>query len=84
MKTQCNATACEIRLKGHLGPNTLTWFEGFTAEHSPDGETILRGSLVDQAALSGVLSRIFDLGLSLTSFRELSQDSAAAGEKVGS
>ena len=79
MKTQCNATACEIRLKGHLGPNTLTWFEGFTAEHSPDGETILRGSLV-----SGVLSRIFDLGLSLTSFRELSQDSAAAGEKVGS
>lgn len=62
----------------------MTWFEGFTAEHSPDGETILRGSLVDQAALSGVLSRIFDLGLSLTSFRELSQDSAAAGEKVGS
>ena len=84
MKTQGTATAYEIRLKGHLGPNTLTWFEGFAAEHSPDGETILRGPLVDQAALSGVLSRILDLGLSLTSFRDLGEVQALAGASADS
>jgi len=84
MKTQGSATAYEIRLKGHLGPNTLTWFDGFTAEHTADGETILRGPLVDQAALSGVLSRIFDLGLSLTSFRALGQDQPTAGARADS
>lgn len=78
MKTQGNATAYEIRLKGHLGPNTLIWFEDFTAEHTFAGETILQGPIADQAALSGVLSRILDLGLSLTSFRQLGQDQAGA------
>jgi len=84
MKTQSAATAYEIRLKGHLGPNTLTWFESFAAEHSPDGETILRGPLVDQAALSGVLSRILDLGLSLTSFRALGEVQTLAGASADS
>lgn len=74
METQSNATSYEIRLKGHLGPNALIWFEDFTAEHTPDGETILRGPIVDQAALNGILTRIFDLGLSLTLCRQLGQD----------
>ena len=81
MKTQGNATAYEIQLKGHLGLNTLIWFEDFTAEYTPAGETILRGPIVDQAALSGILSRILDLGLSLTSFRALGQDQASAGAR---
>ncbi len=84
MKIEDNATACEIRLKGYLGPGTLVWFEDFTVEHSPDGETILRGSIADQAALSGILTRILDLGLTLTSFRELGQDHASAGASVDS
>lgn len=84
MKTQGNATAYEIRLKGHLGPNTLIWFEDFTAEYTPAGETILLGPIVDQAALSGILSRILDLGLSLTSFRQLSQDQASADASADS
>jgi hypothetical protein len=74
MKTQSNALLYEIRLKGHLGENTLVWFEGFSAEYSPDGETILRGPIVDQAALGGILARIGDLGLSLTLFRQLNEE----------
>ncbi|MBE2200763.1 MAG: hypothetical protein IAE79_19275 [Anaerolinea sp.] len=42
--------------------------------YSPDGETILRGPIVDQAALNGILKRTFDLGLSLTLFRQLGKE----------
>ncbi len=73
MKTQSDATVYEIRLKGQLGPNTLVWFETFEAEYSPEGETILRGPIVDQAALAGVLARIFNLGLSLTLLRQVDE-----------
>lgn len=74
METQSDAPVYEIRLKSHLGHNTLVWFEDFTVEYSPDGETILRGPIVDQAALAGLLARICNLGLSLTLFRQLSQE----------
>lgn len=74
MKTQNDAIIYEIRVKGHLGQNTLIWFEGFNVDYSPDGETILRGPIVDQAALDGILTRICDLGLSLTLFRQLGKE----------
>lgn len=74
MKTQNDAIVYEIRLKGHLGPNALVWFEDFAVEYSSEGETILRGPIVDQAALEGILTRICDLGLSLTLFRQLSKE----------
>jgi hypothetical protein len=71
MKTQSDAPVYEIRFKGHLGPNTLVWFENFNVAYSPDGETILYGPILDQAALDGILARICDLGLSLTLFRQM-------------
>ena len=74
MKTQNNITVCEIRIKGHLGQNTLIWFEDLNAEYSPDGETILRGPIIDQAALQGILTRICDLGLELTLFRRMEEE----------
>jgi hypothetical protein len=74
MKTESDGIVYEIRLKGHLGQNTLVWFEDFTVEHSPAGETILRGPIVDQAALAGILARICDLGLSLTLFRQVGKE----------
>lgn len=64
----------EIHLRGHLGQNTLIWFEDFKVEYSADGETILRGPIVDQAALNGILKRVVDLGLSLTLFRRLGKE----------
>lgn len=57
----------QIRLKGHLGPQWSTYFEGFTLKNSENGEALLTGVVVDQAALHGVLAKIRDLGLPLLS-----------------
>jgi hypothetical protein len=55
----------EIRIKGHLDDKWADWFEGLTITRADNGETLLRGPLVDQAALHGVLRKVRDLGLPL-------------------
>ena len=55
----------EIRLRGHLEPRWADWFDGLTLTQESDGTTVLRGSVVDQAALHGVLGKVRDLGLPL-------------------
>ncbi len=57
----------EIRLEGHLGPDLAGWFEGLSVTAEADGTTLLAGSIVDQAALHGVLRKIRDVGLPLIS-----------------
>lgn len=74
MKEQETGMYYEIRVKGHLGQNALIWFEDFNVEYSPDGQTILRGFLPDQAATDGILRRISDLGLQLTLFQQIDPD----------
>jgi hypothetical protein len=55
----------EIRLKGHLDDKWVEWFEGLTITREDNGETLLRGLVVDQAALHGLLRKVRDLGLPL-------------------
>jgi hypothetical protein len=57
----------EIRLKGHLDDLWLPFFAGLRLEHLESGETLLSGSLQDQAALHGILERVRDLNLTLIS-----------------
>jgi hypothetical protein len=57
----------EIRLQGHLDPRWAAWFDGLRLTHEGDGTTILRGPVVDQAALHGLLRKVRDLGLPLVS-----------------
>ncbi|HLE29324.1 MAG TPA: hypothetical protein VI793_14450 [Anaerolineales bacterium] len=57
----------EIRIKGQIDEHWSAWFEGLTITHTAQGETILSGELVDQAALYGLLAKLRDLGLSLLS-----------------
>ena len=57
----------EIHLKGHLDDKWADWFEGLTITRADNGETLLRGQVVDQAALHGVLRQVRDLGLPLLS-----------------
>ena len=57
----------EIRLKGHLDDKWADWFEGLTITRADNGETLLHGQVVDQAALHGVLRQVRDLGLPLLS-----------------
>jgi hypothetical protein len=70
MKTQKTNKNYEIRVEGHLGKNAAIWFEDFQIEFSANGETILRGPIIDQAALHGILTSIRDLGLTLTLVRK--------------
>jgi hypothetical protein len=54
-----------IRIKGRLNPAWVAWFEGLTLTYDADGTTILSGTVVDQAALHGILAKIRDLGIPL-------------------
>ena len=57
----------EIRIKGHIEESWSSWFQGLGVRYEEDGNTVLHGYIVDQAALHGVLMRIRDLGLPLVS-----------------
>ena len=57
----------EIRVKGQIDEQWSEWFEGLSVAHTEDGETVLTGSVADQAALHGLLAKLRDLGLSLMS-----------------
>ena len=60
----------EICIEGRLGLQTATWFEDMTLtvnEETTPPQTIIRGYIVDQAALYGLISRARDLGLTLIS-----------------
>ena len=55
----------EIRLEGHLEARWADWFDGLSLTQESDGTTVLSGSVVDQAALHGLLGKVRDLGLPL-------------------
>lgn len=57
----------EIRVKGHLDLNWADWFDGLDIIHEPTGDTLLRGLIIDQAALYGKLAKIQGMGLTLLS-----------------
>ena len=57
----------QIRIKGHLSHQWTDWFEGLTITLEEDGDTLLTGPVVDQAALHGLLKKVRDLGMPLVS-----------------
>jgi hypothetical protein len=69
----------EIRFQGHLDLRRARMFEGLEMVREPGGETLLRGPVLDQAALHGILNRIRDLGVPLLSVRRLGAEEAGAG-----
>ena len=58
---------CEIRIKGHLGRQWEEWFTGLAILLEEDGNTLLTGPVMDQAALYGLLKKVRDLGMPLLS-----------------
>jgi hypothetical protein len=66
----------EIRFQGHLDDRWAAFFDGLSLEPRPDGVSVLRGRVIDQAALHGVLARLRDLGLPLLSVVRDPSDSA--------
>lgn len=61
----------EIRVTGHLDPRWTAWFDGLSLTRAADGTTVIRGPIVDQSALHGVLQKLRDLGVPLVSVTQL-------------
>jgi hypothetical protein len=70
----------QIRIRGHLGPQWADWFEGLTMTLEDNGDTLLTGTVVDQAALHGLLKKVRDLGLPLVSVCPVKHDQSKTSE----
>ena len=57
----------EIRLDARLDPRWASRFHGFDLSPGEDGTTVLRGRVIDQAALHGVLHQVRDIGVPIIS-----------------
>jgi len=74
MSSKCNThidpgepLVYQIRIKGHLGSGWSDWFGGLTITLSDNGDTLLTGPVIDQAALHGLLKKVRDVGIPLVS-----------------
>ena len=70
----------QIRIEGHLGRQWTDWFEGLTITLEDNGETLLTGPVVDQAALHGLLKKVRDLGMPLLSVNRVEPGQADASD----
>jgi hypothetical protein len=61
----------EIHIKGQLNSHWSEWLEGLEVQLAENGEMILFGPMVDQAALMGVLLKLNRLNLTLLSINEV-------------
>ncbi len=62
----------EVRIRETMDSNWQEWFEGFVISYTDQGETILAGTVPDQAALYGLVAKLRDLGLPLVSINSQS------------
>jgi len=67
----CQPSRYQIKINGIVHANWSDWFSGMEISTEKDGEgsqvTILTGMVADQAALRGILCRIWDLNLTVLS-----------------
>jgi hypothetical protein len=70
----------EIRVGGHLNPQWAEWFDAIDIDHETNGETLLTCTVVDQAALYGLLRKVRDLGIPLISVIQVEPDQDDAPE----
>jgi hypothetical protein len=61
----------EIRVAGQLASRWSAWFDGLSIASDPGGTTVIRGPIVDQAALHGLLQKLRDVGIPLISLTQV-------------
>jgi hypothetical protein len=66
-----------IKIKGKLDESWAEWFEGFELNCQEPDETILTGLVTDQAAFYGLIGKLRDLGLQLTSVNSSDTESGS-------
>jgi len=71
----------EIRVKGHLDQRWSAWFDGMTITNEANGDAIISGPLVDQAALHSLLIKVYNLNLTLISVLHVETDQGLEIEK---
>ncbi len=63
-------TVYQIKMQGRLDESWSGWFDGMTV--TSDGDTTtLTGTVADQSALRGILTRLWDLNLALISVHQI-------------
>ncbi|HZT98217.1 MAG TPA: hypothetical protein VFA10_01075 [Ktedonobacteraceae bacterium] len=72
----------EIRLQGHLDQRWSAWFDGLAISYASDGSTLLRGPIIDEAALHGVLLKVRDLALPLLAMSRVTDNPADLKEPI--
>ncbi len=70
----------QIRINGHLSHQWTDWFEGLAITLEDNGETLLNGPVIDQAALHGLLKKVRDLGMPLVSVGPVGPGQAGGSE----
>lgn len=70
----CQPVIYQIRVRSHLGTEWTDWFEGLTITLQDNGDMLLTGPVVDQAALYGLLKKVRDLGMPLVSVNPIQSD----------
>ena len=68
-------TMYTIRVKGHLDQSWSAWFDGMTITNEANGDAIISGPVVDQAALHSLLVKVHNLNLILISVLRIETDS---------
>ena len=76
----------EIHIEGHLGPDWAEWLDCMKMCWLENGEMILRGTIIDQAALMGILNKLNSLNLCILSVHEVGRKGTAqeSGHKAAS
>ena len=64
----------EIRIQGQLHARWAAWFDGWSLTDENEGTTVISGSVIDQAALHGLLQKVRDIGLPLISVQQIERD----------
>jgi hypothetical protein len=57
----------EIRIEGHLDRKWVDWLGGFAIIHTAQNQTLLTGSVQEQAAFYGLIAKHRNLGVKLMS-----------------
>ena len=88
-----SAVRYEIRVQGILDEHWSGWFGGFTVRSEGGDLTVIAGIVSDQAALHGLLTKVSNVGLSLSRFiasriqkarpTEVREASGALSERCG-